>query len=143
MEKSSSKDSDEGGLLYHKLRKLISVVDELRDVGLQQYINLPRIAVLGQQSSGKSSVLESIVGIDFLPRGSGVVTRRPAELRLVHEADEGTAAHIFQLLLAAQVPLVAFFAFRWLPLAPRQTLSIIALQVSAALAAIGAAFLLT
>jgi dynamin 1-like protein len=90
MEKASNKESEEGGLLYHKLRKLISVVDELRDVGLQQYINLPRIAVLGQQSSGKSSVLESIVGIDFLPRGSGVVTRRPAELRLVHEADENT-----------------------------------------------------
>lgn len=50
-------------------------------------INLPRIAVCGQQSSGKSSVLESIVGIDFLPRGSGVVTRRPLELRLVHEQD--------------------------------------------------------
>ena len=46
------------------------MVDELRDVGLQQYINLPRIAVLGTQSSGKSSVLESIVGLDFLPRGS-------------------------------------------------------------------------
>ena len=41
----------------------------MRDVGLQQYINLPRIAVLGTQSSGKSSVLESIVGLDFLPRG--------------------------------------------------------------------------
>ena len=90
MDKSEHKESDDGGLLYNKLRKLISVVDELRDVGLQQYINLPRIAVLGQQSSGKSSVLESIVGIDFLPRGSGVVTRRPAELRLVHEADEHT-----------------------------------------------------
>ena len=88
MEKDGNKDGDQGGLLYHKLKKLISVVDELRDVGLQQYINLPRIAVLGQQSSGKSSVLESIVGIDFLPRGSGVVTRRPAELRLVHVADE-------------------------------------------------------
>jgi vacuolar protein sorting-associated protein 1 len=41
----------------------------MRDVGLQQYIHLPRIAVLGTQSSGKSSVLESIVGLDFLPRG--------------------------------------------------------------------------
>lgn len=51
-------------------------------------INLPRIAVLGQQSSGKSSVLESIVGIDFLPRGAGVCTRRPLELRLVHESVE-------------------------------------------------------
>lgn len=91
MDKSDhKKDSDDGGLLYNKLRKLITVVDELRDVGLQQYINLPRIAVLGTQSAGKSSVLESIVGIDFLPRGSGVVTRRPAELRLVHEQDENT-----------------------------------------------------
>lgn len=53
-------------------------------------INLPRIAVCGQQSSGKSSVLESIVGIDFLPRGSGVVTRRPLELRLVHESNPQT-----------------------------------------------------
>jgi GTPase SAR1 family protein len=49
---------------------------------------LPRIAVLGSQSAGKSSVLESIVGLDFLPRGSGVVTRRPLELRLNH-IDEG------------------------------------------------------
>jgi vacuolar protein sorting-associated protein 1 len=38
---------DEGGLIYQNLRKLINIVDELRDVGLQQYINLPRIAVLG------------------------------------------------------------------------------------------------
>jgi GTPase SAR1 family protein len=60
----------------------------LRDAGLQQYIKLPRIAVLGTQSAGKSSVLESIVGLDFLPRGDGVVTRRPLEFRLVHLHDE-------------------------------------------------------
>jgi len=60
----------------------------MRDLGLNQHINLPRIAVLGQQSSGKSSVLESIVGLDFLPRGDGVVTRRPLELRLNHLADK-------------------------------------------------------
>lgn len=71
-------------LLYENLRLLISVVDELRDVGLQHYISLPRIAAIGTQSSGKSSAVESIVGIDFLPRGSGVVTRRPCELRMVH-----------------------------------------------------------
>ena len=40
--------------------------------------------MLGTQSSGKSTLLESIVGLDFLPRGEGVVTRRPLELRLVH-----------------------------------------------------------
>jgi dynamin 1-like protein len=71
-------------LLYENLRALITVVDELRDVGLQNYISLPRIAAIGTQSSGKSSAIESIVGLDFLPRGGGVVTRRPLELRLVH-----------------------------------------------------------
>ena len=40
-------------------------------------LNLPQISVVGGQSSGKSSVLENIVGRDFLPRGSGIVTRRP------------------------------------------------------------------
>lgn len=55
---------------FEDLRKLINVVDELRDVGLSNYIDLPRIAVLGTQSSGKSSLLENIVGLDFLPRGS-------------------------------------------------------------------------
>lgn len=58
-----------GSGMYLSLRKIISVVDDLRDIGLHQYINLPRIAVLGTQSSGKSSLLEMIVGIDFLPRG--------------------------------------------------------------------------
>lgn len=49
--------------------------------------SLPSIAVVGGQSSGKSSVLESIVGKDFLPRGSGIVTRRPLVLQL-HKVDE-------------------------------------------------------
>jgi dynamin 1-like protein len=70
--------------LFENLRQLITLVDELRDVGLQHYISLPRIAAIGTQSSGKSSLIESIVGLDFLPRGGGVVTRRPLELRLVH-----------------------------------------------------------
>ncbi|VFQ75826.1 unnamed protein product [Cuscuta campestris] len=49
---------------------------------------LPSVAVVGGQSSGKSSVLESFVGRDFLPRGSGIVTRRPLVLQL-HKTDEG------------------------------------------------------
>ncbi|KAL9435260.1 hypothetical protein AB3S75_021517 [Citrus x aurantiifolia] len=50
--------------------------------------SLPSIAVVGGQSSGKSSVLESVVGKDFLPRGSGIVTRRPLVLQL-HKIQEG------------------------------------------------------
>ena len=78
---------DNDNILFKKLRKLINLVDQLRDCGVQEYIQLPRIASLGTQSSGKSSVLESIVGLDFLPRGDGVVTRRPLELRLNHTMD--------------------------------------------------------
>ena len=47
-------------------------------------IDLPQIAVVGSQSAGKSSVLENFVGKDFLPRGSGIVTRRPLVLQLVN-----------------------------------------------------------
>lgn len=48
---------------------------------------LPKIVVVGGQSSGKSSVLEAVVGRDFLPRGTGIVTRRPLELQLETAAD--------------------------------------------------------
>jgi hypothetical protein len=61
---------------------------------------------------------------------------------LVHEADEGTAAHIFQLLMVAQVPIVAFFAIKWLRQTPRQALPILALQAGAALAALAPVFFL-
>ena len=61
---------------------------------------------------------------------------------VVHEADEGTAAHIFQLLMIAQVPIVAFFAIKWVPRTPRQALIILALQTVAALAAFAPVFLL-
>jgi len=71
-------------MLYGNLRQFLTTVDELRDVGLQKYVNLPRIVVIGTQSAGKSSVLESIIGLNVLPRHSGVCTRRPLELRLVH-----------------------------------------------------------
>jgi len=49
------------------------------------------------------------------------------------EADEGTAAHVFQLLMALQVPVVAFFAVNWLPLDPRHALLVLALRLGEAL----------
>ena len=54
---------------------------------------------------------------------------------IVHEADEGTPAHVWQLLMAGQVPMVAYFALRWLPQAPGQALRVLGLQVVAAMAA--------
>lgn len=68
--------------------QLITLVNKLQDVfstvGVTNPIDLPQIVVVGSQSSGKSSVLENIVGRDFLPRGTGIVTRRPLLLQLVN-----------------------------------------------------------
>ena len=55
---------------------------------------------------------------------------------VARQADEGTAAHLWQLLIAGQLPIVAFFAIRWLPTQPRQALLILAIQSAALLAAI-------
>lgn len=69
------------------MERLIPIINKLQDVFNTvgtDVIDLPQIVVVGCQSSGKSSVLESIVGRDFLPRGSGIVTRRPLVLQLIH-----------------------------------------------------------
>jgi hypothetical protein len=62
---------------------------------------------------------------------------------IVHEADEGTAAHLFHILMAAQIPIVAFFAIEWLPQAPGRALRVLALQAGAGLAAFASVFFLT
>eukprot|EP01116_Phalansterium_solitarium_P023937 TRINITY_DN8617_c0_g1_i1.p1 TRINITY_DN8617_c0_g1~~TRINITY_DN8617_c0_g1_i1.p1 ORF type:complete len:764 (-),score=155.95 TRINITY_DN8617_c0_g1_i1:185-2476(-) len=70
-----------------QMEKLLPVINKLQDVFNtigQDPLDLPQIVVVGSQSAGKSSVLESIVGRDFLPRGSGIVTRRPLVLQLIY-----------------------------------------------------------
>jgi FtsH-binding integral membrane protein len=61
---------------------------------------------------------------------------------VVHETDEGTAAHIWQILMAAQVPIVVFFAIKYIPQKPKQALLILALQMVAALTACAPVFFL-
>jgi hypothetical protein len=61
---------------------------------------------------------------------------------VARETDEGTAAHIWQLLMGGQTPIVAYFAIKWLPQAPRQALYVLALQVALALAAMAPVYLL-
>jgi hypothetical protein len=73
----------------------------------------------------------------------GLVLGHYAMFGIVHEADEGTAAHIFQILMAAQIPVVAFFAVKWLPRIPRQAMLVLVLQGLAALAAFASVFFLT
>ncbi|XP_075449820.1 interferon-induced GTP-binding protein Mx2-like isoform X2 [Ascaphus truei] len=64
-----------------KIRPCIDLIDSLRALGVERDLALPAIAVIGDQSSGKSSVLEALSGVT-LPRGSGIVTRCPLELKL-------------------------------------------------------------
>lgn len=70
------------------MEDLIPMVNRMQDafsaIGQNATLDLPQIAVVGGQSAGKSSVLENFVGKDFLPRGSGIVTRRPLVLQLIN-----------------------------------------------------------
>uniref|UniRef100_UPI00398F1C4E dynamin-1-like protein isoform X1 n=1 Tax=Pristiophorus japonicus TaxID=55135 RepID=UPI00398F1C4E len=73
------------------MEALIPVINKLQEVFNTvgaDIIQLPQIVVVGTQSSGKSSVLESLVGRDLLPRGTGIVTRRPLVLQLVNVSPE-------------------------------------------------------
>ena len=72
----------------------------------------------------------------------GTVLFHVAIFGTARETDEGAAAHIWQLLMAGQLPVVAFFAIKWLPRSPRQALLVLALQAGAALAALAPVFLL-
>lgn len=65
----------------NQIRPCIDLIDSLRALGVEKDLALPAIAVIGDQSSGKSSVLEALSGV-CLPRGSGIVTRCPLELQL-------------------------------------------------------------
>jgi len=80
-------------------------------------------------------VAMSVIALSLLG-GAYLYGRATGHGGLVREPDEGSIAHLWQLLMAAQVPVLAYFAIKWLPRAPKQTLSILALQVGAVLAAL-------
>lgn len=83
---------------------VIPIVNKLQDIfaqlGSSSTIELPQVAVVGSQSSGKSSVLEALVGRDFLPRGSDICTRRPLVLQLLQtkRKPDGTAEEYGEFL---------------------------------------------
>ncbi|KAF7049643.1 hypothetical protein CFC21_058148 [Triticum aestivum] len=78
-----------------QIRPLLDAVDRLRHLKVtQEGIQLPTIVVVGDQSSGKSSVLESLAGIS-LPRGQGICTRVPLVMRL--QDDPSADSPVLQL----------------------------------------------
>lgn len=70
-------------------RALLDLLNRLRNTGVQKDIDLPMIAVIGNQSAGKSSLIESISGLT-LPRSAGTCTRCPTECRLTHTESDWT-----------------------------------------------------
>jgi hypothetical protein len=72
-----------------------------------------------------------------------LVLGHAAVFGILHEADEGTAAHVWQILMAAQLPLVAYFIIKWLPRRPRESLLVLALLAGTWLANFAAVFWLT
>ncbi|KAG8864908.1 dynamin-like GTPase mgm1 [Tulasnella sp. 330] len=86
----TSDGPDKPSELMHLTKKLIGIRSILLSVGQSDSLTLPSIVVIGSQSSGKSSVLEAIVGHEFLPKGNNMVTRRPIELTLIHSPDAPT-----------------------------------------------------
>uniref|UniRef100_A0A8B9JWN3 Interferon-induced GTP-binding protein Mx n=1 Tax=Astyanax mexicanus TaxID=7994 RepID=A0A8B9JWN3_ASTMX len=80
-ENNKSLDGMFHGHFEDRVRPYIDLIDSLRQLGVEEDLPLPSIAVIGDQSSGKSSVLEALSGV-ALPRGSGIVTRCPLELKL-------------------------------------------------------------
>ena len=73
----------------------------------------------------------------------GLVLGHFAIYGIVPEADEGTPAHLFQILMAGQIPVVAFFAIKWLPRAPKRTVYLLAMQAGAGVMAFASVFFLT
>jgi DNA-binding CsgD family transcriptional regulator len=98
---------------------------------------------------GKELVMKAILKIPsaFLPLvmsfgAFATVLMYVALFGPARQADEGTAAHIWQILMAGQIPIILFFAIKWLPRAPKQALLILVLQGSAALMALVPVYLL-
>jgi len=85
-----------------------------------------------------SALLPVVMSVTAL----AIVLAHVARFGAARETDEGAAAHLWQLLMAGQVPILAFFVIKWLPRAPRPTLLMLAVQVAVALAAMAPVYFL-
>jgi interferon-induced GTP-binding protein Mx len=84
---------DSLGHINNQVRPWLDLIDRLRAVGIEKDLPIPQIAVMGDQSSGKSSVLEALSGVHF-PRGAGLVTKCATELRMKNKKDTPWSAQV-------------------------------------------------
>jgi hypothetical protein len=92
---------------------------------------------LSKKPSGFVPIVMSVTALALLV---GSIAAHPGVV--VRDSDEGAVAHIWQLLIGGQLPILAYFVFKWLPRAPRQTVCVLALQIGAALAAMAPVYFL-
>lgn len=93
------------------------------------------VPTVGRKPSAYVPVVMSLAAL-------AVVLVRLAVAGTTPQPDEGTAAHLWQLLMVLQLPVIAFFAIKWLPRNPKRGFPVLALQAGAALAAMAPVFLL-
>ncbi|ELU13589.1 hypothetical protein CAPTEDRAFT_159349 [Capitella teleta] len=101
------------------MENLIPVINKLQEVFNtvgSETAQLPQIVVIGTQSSGKSSVLENLVGKDFLPRGSGIVTRRPLILQLIYVPKDDREIRMQESGGAFNIPRIQSYSEIYTPL---------------------------
>ena len=87
--------------------------------------------------------LSALLPIAMSINALGIVLGHFAMYGIVHEVDEGTPAHLFQFLMVGQVPVIIYFALKWLPRDPAQAVRVLALQFGAAVAAFAGVYWLT
>jgi len=85
-------------------------------------------SLLFKRASALAPILMSLAAL-------GIVISYAAMFGVARQTDEGTAAHLWQLLMAGQVPIILFFLLRWLPKEPKRTMLVLAFQLAAALSA--------
>ncbi|KAF3661309.1 hypothetical protein FXO37_12986 [Capsicum annuum] len=114
--KSNSNPNDDvpliGSSVIPLINKLQDIFSPLGDIDNRLTgLRLPQVAVIGSQSSGKSSVLEALVGRDFLPRGCDICTRRPLVLQLEKCCDDGIGNESFEWGEFGHLPDKRFYDF--------------------------------
>ncbi len=119
-------------VLWSALRQRVASATSSRVI-INQYPN--SIVSLSKKPSAFVPMAMSLTALTFVLGGVTL-------FGVVHESDEGATAHIWQLLMAGQLPILAYFLIRWLPRVPRQTLYVLVLQIGAALAAMAPVYFL-
>jgi hypothetical protein len=113
------------------------------------YKNIQRACIVKQEGNlmeAKPSLItkpSALIPLAMAFSALALVVGHALVYGIVHETDEGAAAHIFQLLMVIQVPFVAYFAIKWLPQEPKQALLILALQAAIVVAAFAGVYFLT